>query len=103
MAEHFTYRLHHIVDVALCVHTTGNRKPYELHGRPGGFTGIGVDPLEHDATDFDGADTGVLVKSTDQRLSGKLIRWNVRTERSGVDIHGMSTRWFDNLYAGCKE
>ena len=59
---------HHVIDMALRVHTARNGKPHQLHLRGSG---------KHQAPDFNGADTAFEIQLRCQRNARKLVNGNV--------------------------
>jgi hypothetical protein len=42
----------------------------------------------------------VCIEYADQRLSRKLLRWNLRAKRGGIDINGVAAWRLNDLDAG---
>ena len=60
---------------------------------------LGIAFAEHDAADFDGADSRVPVQGAYDGLPGELPARQVRAERRGVEIDRMPAQRLDNLHA----
>ena len=91
---HLSAHLDHIVDVALGVRATRDRKADELHGR-GGLRSIGVAP-EHDGADLAASYAAGLVERDDERLSRVAERRHVGEQSPRIDVDRVTAHRLDD-------
>jgi hypothetical protein len=91
----FDDRLSDIVHVTLRIDTPryGQPNKFQRRVRP-------ALPAEHHAADFTGADAREAIQAADNRLTGKLLRWYVRTETRCIEINRMTARRTNDGDAG---
>ena len=86
----FEDHFYDIVNVTLGINPPWNREPDQIHLRGA---------RKHQKTDFHAANSSFQIKLCCQRNTWKLIRRDMRQERSGIEIDGVTTRWLHDRNA----
>ena len=94
-AENFLNAFDDIIDVALRIHPSRNRKTDQFHRRWNMFP-VRVILPEHDAPNLDRANTSDRIQFRHDRLAGELFLRDMRKKSFCVDVNRMTARRLKN-------
>ena len=89
--EHFHNAFNNVIDMALRIHSSRNRKADQFHRRWNMFPLCIVLP-EHDAPNLDGANPSHSIQRRDNRLTRILVRRDMGKKSFCINVDCMSAR-----------